>query len=323
MHVTPSTLVQRHLHSLLSNLKGAFDGDVESVHQARVATRRLREAIPLLDGDRQGVVSVVRSAGRHLGRVRELDAMSTRLDSLGSRIPTIAAEDLHRARQAVQTRRLRARRQMVKALERLDLWALPDVVSGGRRGRIWRWVPDRLGQSHSWTTRIWDRIAEQSRSAVAAAQRTPAIYFPNRAHGARVEIKKLRYAVEVVADAGLWQAGHALKDLRRLQSALGDVHDLQVLGDTLVEVTPPDQIATPGVSTIRAGQLEDDLARRYADYIKRRDRVFMIAAACERVAKRQGSWRIPVPLVAASVITAPVLIESIRTLHREKQLLRG
>ena len=43
MHVTPPDLIERHFDSLLNNLEGALDGNVEGIHQARVATRRLRD----------------------------------------------------------------------------------------------------------------------------------------------------------------------------------------------------------------------------------------------------------------------------------------
>lgn len=318
MEVTPSALVQRHFNSLLDSLDGALDGDVESVHQTRVATRRLREVLHLVDGDSRHVMGAVKSAGRHLGRVRDLDVLSSLLDSLGSRIPTTAAVDVHRVTHAVRTRRHEARRKMVKGLEQLDLPALRDVVTKrALRGDRW-WAPRLRSERAEWTTRMWDRINERSRIAVAAVARTRAIYLPNRVHHARIAIKRFRYALEVVADAGLWQAEAALKELRRLQSLLGDVHDLQVLGETFAELTPKEQMAATEASPIRA-LLEDELARHYADYAKRRDRVFLIAEACRRAAKRQGSWRIPVPLVAATVVAAPVFIESLRSLRRTPQ----
>ena len=62
--------------------------------------------------------------------------------------------------------------------------------------------------------------------------------------------------------------------------------------------------------------LEDDIARRYADYVKRRDRVFRIAEACARAAARPR-WHFPLPLVAASLFTGPLVLESVAW-RREK-----
>ena len=310
MHPTPSVLFHRHLDSFLNNLDGALNGDIDSVHHARIATRRLREVLPIVGGDLEDITKTVRSAGRQLGKVRELDVMCSLLDSFGSRIPTIAAADLHRGTQKLRTRRIRARRKMVKALEKLDFSPLHDArVDAGKR---WRWIA-RLRES-SGSVQIWDRIVERSRQAAEAVTGARAVYFPNRAHRARIAIKKLRYACEVAVETGLWHADAALRDLRRLQGALGDVHDLQVLDDTLAALAPTEHVA-PEPSAVRL-MLETDLDRRYADYVGRRERIFMIAGACARAADRQGSWRIPTPLIAASVVTAPIFIESLRSPRR-------
>lgn len=42
MHATPPALIERHFDELLNNLESAFDGDVEGIHPARVATRLFR-----------------------------------------------------------------------------------------------------------------------------------------------------------------------------------------------------------------------------------------------------------------------------------------
>ena len=56
-------------------LPAARDGHAESIRQARVATRRLREALPLLAPGPRGraLGKTVRRLTRALGPVRELD----------------------------------------------------------------------------------------------------------------------------------------------------------------------------------------------------------------------------------------------------------
>jgi CHAD domain-containing protein len=203
---------------------------------------------------------------------------------------------------------------MVKALEQLDLWALRDLLTS-QHGRLLAWLPRRTARRH-WTRQVWTRIGTRSEAAAVAADHTPAIYMPNRAHRARVAVKKLRYAIEVAADMQIWRPGVILKDLRRLQDTLGEVHDLQVLVDSLDGLTPEEQRGTSHSSPMRV-LLEDDIARRYAEYIKRRDRIGRIAEACARAA-RSPRWRLPVPLVVASAFTAPLVIESIRPWRPEK-----
>ena len=94
---------------------------------------------------------------------------------------------------------------------------------------------------------------------------------------------------------------------------LGDVHDLQVLAKTIVDLTPMPDDGVPEGRSVLTSILQHDLAQRYAEYARRRDRVVRIAEACTRVAHRRGQrWRRRVPLVAAAVITTPVLVESCR-----------
>ena len=71
-------LLNQRLTTLVDAMPAAQAGDMRSVHQARVATRRLREALPVLrvsvDGDEiTRVRRQVRRMTRALGPVRELD----------------------------------------------------------------------------------------------------------------------------------------------------------------------------------------------------------------------------------------------------------
>ena len=105
-------LLRQRLETLLEAMPAAQAGDVRSVHQARVATRRLREALPVLrksldahaiDRARQRV----RRMTRALGPVRELDVALLHLDEFANRgVATGRAID--RVRQAITRRTPRA-----------------------------------------------------------------------------------------------------------------------------------------------------------------------------------------------------------------------
>src|ERR671921_161257 len=68
-------MIRQRLRALARTLPGARTGDVASIHQARVATRRLREALPVLGGGPRGrkLERRVRDLTQALGPVRELD----------------------------------------------------------------------------------------------------------------------------------------------------------------------------------------------------------------------------------------------------------
>ena len=321
--VTPSQLLRRHFDDVLTYLKGAFDGDAESVHQARIATRRLREVLPLVDNEHvERAAGALRTAGRQLGRVRELDVVGGLLLAMSDRLPHTAATELHALRQAIDQHQRDARRRMVKRIERLDLPAIRDVLAGSNGpSRAWKWLPPISGRlASSWSEPVWARIVTRSQDAATAAERAPAIYFPNRAHKARIAIKKLRYAVEIAAETGIWRPDRILKDLRKLQGILGDIHDLQVLGDFAAQPLSGEGATGSDRSAI-SDFVDSEIIRHYAEYSRRRQWVAPLAAACARAASRRR-WRIapPVPVLAASMFTAPLVLEAILPARRNDTL---
>ena len=69
------------------------------------------------------------------------------------------------------------------------------------------------------------------------------IYEPERLHQVRIAAKKLRYALELAADAGVAAAQAPVRVLKHTQDALGRLHDLQVLQQHVAEVhaAPPER----------------------------------------------------------------------------------
>src|SRR5262245_39176386 len=77
-------LIRQRLVALTRALPGARQGDPTNLHRARVATRRLREALPLLasGGRRRKLERSMRRLTRALGPVRELDVALDMLERL-------------------------------------------------------------------------------------------------------------------------------------------------------------------------------------------------------------------------------------------------
>src|SRR6187431_407695 len=103
----PSELIIRQRLSALSRtLPGARKGDVQAVHQARVATRRIREALPLLT--------------RALGPVRELDVALMNLDQLRNS-GDVSEAAIARLRQLITEERQRLGAEMVRLISHFNL----------------------------------------------------------------------------------------------------------------------------------------------------------------------------------------------------------
>ena len=232
-----TTLLERRTRALQRFLPSAIKGDYHGVHQARVATRRLREAVPVLtagEGAKAGKAKrKIRRLTRALGTVRELDVTMQCWTSWRSRpgIPRNALEDVRGAR----ARRTRgspqgdvgaARRGGCRQAES------PTPRGGGR-------PVERL--ANAWRETLAKRLVTRAKRFSAAVQEAGHIYAPERLHHVRIAAKKLRYALEIAADGRVPAAQPLVGMLKRAQDTLGRLHDLQVLQHHVAEVqaAPP------------------------------------------------------------------------------------
>lgn len=212
--------------TLVRHLPGAAAGDPGAVHQARVTSRRLREAVPVLatglKGSRAGKAARrLRGLTRALGSVRELDVTLSILDELaaGSNVPRSAVEDVRAG--VVHERDVR-RAVMLKRLGRVDLEKL-----GHRLGSVEAAL--QTAPEEPWRKALGGRLLRRSRRLTTAMNAAGHMYSPDRLHEVRIAAKKLRYGLELAADSGVRQAAPHVRAIKRLQDLLGKLHDLQVL----------------------------------------------------------------------------------------------
>ena len=227
---TPSELLIRQRLSVLSrSLAGAQKGDAEQLHQARVATRRLREALPLVAPGARGrkMERTVRKLTRALGPVRELDVALMTLDELDAS-GDIPAAALARLRQVIRNERQRLHVEMRRVVERVDLDKLKKRAAraankGSRkpaRGRVKD--PKRLADAEL-------RAARRAARLRGAIENAAGIYLPDRLHDVRIAVKKLRYALELTNELRGSRATARVRTLKETQDLLGRMNDLEVL----------------------------------------------------------------------------------------------
>ena len=273
--------MRQRLGALTRRLDAARAGEVEAIHQARVATRRLREALPLLaaGGKRRKLERAVRRLTRALGPVRELDVALQNLDEQEGAVPAPA---LSHVRHALAAERRAARARAARTLDRTD----PDTlrkraIAAARRAH----TDDTAGAARGAgaARQRTARRAERLRTAVDAAA---GMYLPDRLHDVRVEVKKLRYALEMVGGgrrpASKGVSGQ-LRVLTRAQDLLGRMHDLEVLIAFVRGVQ-----STSSVEDLRLSvdldrlvrQLETECRRLHGHYMSTRDRLLSV---CDQV----------------------------------------
>jgi CHAD domain-containing protein len=284
----PELVIRQRARALERSLPGARQGDVADVHQARVATRRLREAVPLIVPGARGrkMERKVRRLTRALGPVRELDVALLTLDELSS-AGTVPVAAIARLQQEIRVERGRLHRQMCTECSRVDidrlqrkmLAAVRKQRPGGSGGRD----PGRLTRARLRAARRADRLR-------TAIENAGAIYLPDRLHEVRVAIKKLRYACEVTRELSGSRATAQIRTLKQAQDLLGRMHDLEIL---IVRVRGLQ--GSPQAPTLRVSASLDDLVRHletecrqiHGRYVTMRRKLLAVCDRTERVVRRR------------------------------------
>jgi len=222
-------LLRQRLVSLLQAMPAAQAGDETSVHQARVASRRLREALPVLGAraDEHALDRVqkrVRRITRALGPVRELDVTLSLLAELeGKGAAPVRA--IARVRAAVIEERQQRRIEMLTELT-------PSRLNKLRKRLVQVAAPEAhpVVPRNARTEAIAQSIS-RARNLKAAIDRAGGIYLSDRLHRIRIEAKKLRYALEIQRELTKARSMTGLARLKSQQDLLGRVHDLEILID--------------------------------------------------------------------------------------------
>lgn len=208
-----------------ANVKGAEDGEMESVHQLRVALRRSRVALQLFgrllpDAEREELRGELRWLAAKLGALREAQVFED--DVLGKMRKSLprspARKALERATEAEIVAQMHEARASLRGprgkrtLERLKELAFVDSKRARKRAR--RQAKKRL-------ERRLERVLEH---ASAGTSQDPA-----ELHELRKELKKLRYASEFVSSLFDVDAVHPyVASLEHLQDVIGALQDRAV-----------------------------------------------------------------------------------------------
>jgi len=208
--------------------------DPEGVHQARVATRRLRSDLrtfrSLLDERWATELSdELRWLGDVFGAVRDADVLLERLDAKLVELPEIDREPAKRLLDHLRTDHERGRDRMLRALRSNRYDALLNrVVEAAARPRFLPRVGDIDDAQilSQLARRPWKHLA----AAVAALADNPSDLA---LHGVRIRAKRARYAAEAVVPAFGKPARAFARAVTELQDVLGEHQDAIVAAEWL------------------------------------------------------------------------------------------
>lgn len=269
-------LLRQRLQTLIEAMPAAQAGDVRSVHQARVATRRLRAALPVLrkslDADAiDRAQSRVRRMTRALGPVRELDVSLQELEEFANR-GVATGRAISKVRQAITQQRLARRRDMLAAITPGKVERLRRELSSVGSGPP---VGGRPGAIRDAVRRVEAR-ALRLRHAIENAG---SLYVATRLHAVRIAAKKLRYAMEIERELKRSRVTARIRQLKSLQDLLGRMHDLHMLAESTravqTEVAGKDRRLTANLEAL-IGAIEEDCRKEHAVYMRRRDAILKL-----------------------------------------------
>jgi CHAD domain-containing protein len=226
-------------------------GDPEDVHQARVATRRIRSdlrtfrdlveaswAVPLRDE--------LKWLGRELGAVRDAEVLRDRLRGRESRLAAVDRPAVERLLAGLDHRRDEARERLLASMRTERYAALLDsVVQAARSPAV---LPDVAEATSATALRsVLEAPWKHLRAAAGHAREEPS---DEALHAARIRAKRVRYAAEAVSPVFGKRAAAFARAAVELQDVLGEHQDAVVATAWLREAA---QGAPP--AAFAAGQL--------------------------------------------------------------------
>jgi len=243
--------LRRQLAALAERLKGLRRGDdVEDVHQARVASRRIRAVLAVFS-DLWPTKSVkrwrrqVRRLARSLGEARDQDVQIEFLRDLAGRVAD------PQQRQGVSRLLLRCMQQR-EALQ-------PAVLAAGENAKALRVIDRMRREVRKGALPKGSRAGRPSRRLLRRAQREilarleelcdyqDSLAEPQqltRHHQMRIAAKRMRYTMEIFAPAYDGRLDDFIAAAKDLQTMLGELHDCDVWSERLEQFLLTEQRRT-------------------------------------------------------------------------------
>ncbi|MDP2108429.1 MAG: CHAD domain-containing protein [Rhodocyclaceae bacterium] len=263
-------LQQNHLGALACD-----SADPEYIHQMRISTRRLRAALRLFgpqlpDGLAAALLPPLSELMAVLGPARDLDVV---LAEIAAPVLTALPDEPRLAALVgiITERRFVARQEAMRfmrsprygsiVLQALAiLHAQPETVKVGAGGtaisrtaaNLGTALPDAalMGAAQTLIEFAQNRLRRLRKKVLALAGETR-VDNPSSLHALRIDIKRLRYALEFFTPlASLKALRRMLLHLTRLQDALGQINDLASAGELLMSCADADPRLREAVTLI-------------------------------------------------------------------------
>jgi len=239
-----SRAIQSNASRVAKDLSAAMDGDRDAIHDVRVASRRLRAALPIASEatrtDIRPLIRDVRRVTRAFSGLREADVvlgLVQKWPSSGS-WSALALMRLETRCDQLRAREFRATRDALARVDADEMAAHCRTVARSVR---------QDAEPAALAIALAREVRRRIRDVEEAVAETGIVYAVEPLHRIRIAAKKLRYTLEVGSRALAGAGPKARRELRLLQSRLGDLHDLQILQEH-VRAAAAEAAAEPALS---------------------------------------------------------------------------
>ncbi|MGH9182204.1 MAG: CHAD domain-containing protein, partial [Acidimicrobiales bacterium] len=228
-----------------------LDEDIEDVHQARVAVRRLRSDLrtfrPVLDAQATAALNdELRELAADLGTVRDADVLLQRLSAQAAGLPDAdpgaVAGLLHR----ISLSRGASRDRLLRVLDGDDYLRILDSLVAAAASPPCLPEADRRAAAAlpDLVRKPWAHL----RKAVVELDEDPPV---DALHQVRIRAKRCRYAAEAAAPVVGRPARRLARAVAGVQGVLGDLNDAVVAETWLRDIGP----SLPPPQALLAGEL--------------------------------------------------------------------
>jgi CHAD domain-containing protein len=207
-----TNVLERRRQQLLSRTHA------EDVHQMRVATRRLRAALSMLQGGRTKPGADLRWLTRKLGAVRDLDVLMEQLDDKPAE---------QRYKDYLRKQWVPARRKLVHAVQTRRMQQMLTELGAVQH----KLKTNSTAVRHDLNQTLTKQLKQLARTGGRLRADSPF----ERLHRLRIASKRLRYQLEVLQPQPDQPLGKVLAELKRLLIRLGELQDTRVAVATLLD----------------------------------------------------------------------------------------
>lgn len=254
-------VLRRNFAAMLAHEAGTRLGeDPEELHDMRVATRRMRAALAMfadaLPARSRHIRSELGWLADVLGAVRDLDVQLERVGHWSAEVPEQDRGALGDLSRLLSQHRQDARGRLLASLEssryeRLVTTFTAMLCQGPSRRLAAARAPAAVA--------VPDLVRARHRAVTKAARRARRRGAPDDFHILRIRCKRLRYALEFVAEIYRGQTTKYVRDLVGLQDRLGSMQDARVAAERLHALVVDEGPALSNVTVFVMG----GVAQRY------------------------------------------------------------